>query len=81
MGVERSVANLFHPNLTIFDENNIPGRILADAEKIFVNVHVFVTILSPGLGFAPISNESSQAELREIFGAIWASEWLRISTR
>ena len=46
MGVGRTVTNLFHPNLTIFDENNIPGRILANAEKIFINVYVFVTILS-----------------------------------
>ena len=46
MGVERSVTNIFHPNLTIFDENNNLGCILADAEKLFLNVYVFVPIFS-----------------------------------
>ena len=59
MGVERSVTNIFHPNLTIFDENNMLRCILADAEKLFQNVHVFVPIFSLELGFGPISNKSS----------------------
>ena len=46
MRVERTVTNLFHPNLTIFDENSILGCILADAEKLFLNVYVFVPIFS-----------------------------------
>ena len=68
MGVERTITNLFHPNLTIFDENNLLGCILADAEKLFQNVHVFVPIFSPELGFGPISNKSSQAGRRGAVG-------------
>ena len=57
MGVERTVTNLFHPNLTIFDENSILGCILADAEKLFLNVYVFVPIFSlVGLLAIKVSN-------------------------
>ena len=70
MGVERTVTNLFHPNLTIFDENSILGCILADAEKLFLNVYVFVPIFSLELGFGPISNKSSQVARRGAVGIL-----------
>ena len=64
MGVERTVTNLFYPNLTLIDENSILGYILADAEKLFLNVYVFVPIFSLELRFGPISNKSSHMQLR-----------------
>ena len=63
MGVERTVTNLFYPNLTLIDENSILGYLLADAEKLFLNVYVFVPIFSLELPFGPISNKSSHVRV------------------
>ena len=68
MGVERTVTNLFHPNLTIFDENNILGCILADAEQLFLGLQLLAEELDQtqtyqGL-FSLLDNEDNYSAAR-----------------